>query len=104
MLRSLLPKSHHKFLAMPLLGPIADGFDDWLAASGYTRGSRKFASRMMPHLDAELRRRRAGEVASLTHATLHACWRDLIKVFPTNAGTVRTLERYLTTYQKSISK
>jgi site-specific recombinase XerD len=52
---------------------------------------------MLPHLDAELRRRRAGEVASLTHATLHACWRDLIKVFPTSAGTVRTLERYLTT-------
>jgi site-specific recombinase XerD len=96
MLRSLLPKAHHKFLSLPLLGPIADGFDDWLASSGYTAGSREFAIRMLPHVDADLRRRRVRDVASLTHATLHTCWRDLINVFPTNAGTVRALERYLT--------
>jgi integrase/recombinase XerD len=96
MLRSLFPRAHRKFLSMSLLGPITDGFDDWLVANGYTRGSRKFAIRMLPHVDADLRRRRAHDVRSLTHAMLHACWRDLIKVFPTNAGTVRRLERYLT--------
>jgi len=97
MLRSLLPKAHHKFLSLPLLGPITDGFDDWLATSGYTPGSREFAIRMLPHVDSDLRRRRVRDVASLTHATLDACWRSLIKVFPTNAGTVRSLERYLVT-------
>jgi integrase/recombinase XerD len=97
MLRSLLPKAHHKFLSLPLLGPIIDGFDDWLAASGYTPGSREFAIRMLPHVDADLRRRRARHVASLTPAMLHACWRALIKTFPTNAGTVRSLARYLVT-------
>jgi integrase/recombinase XerD len=96
MLQSLFPRAHHKFLSMPLLGPIADGFDDWLAANGYTPGSREFALRMLPHVSADLRQRRARDVASLTHATLHACWRGLIKIFPNNAGTVRTLERYLT--------
>jgi len=96
MLRSLLPKAHHKFFSLPLLGPIADGFDDWLAASGYTPGSREFSIRMLPHVDADLRRR-IPNAASLTHATLHACWRDLIKVFPRHAGTVRALGRYLTT-------
>jgi integrase/recombinase XerD len=95
MLHSLFPKAHQKFLSMPLLGPITDGFDDWLAANGYTPGSREFAIRVLPHVDADLRRRRARDVASLTHTTLQACWRDLIKVFPTNAGTVRALERYL---------
>jgi len=97
MLRSLLPKAHHKFSSLPLLGPIIDGFDDWLAASGYTPGSREFAIRMLPHVDADLRRRRARHVASLTPAMLHACWRALIKTFPTNAGTVRSLARYLAT-------
>lgn len=97
MLRSLLPKAHHKFSSLPLLGPIIDGFDDWLAASGYTPGSREFAVRMLPHVDADLRRRRARHVASLTPAMLHACWRALIKTFPTNAGTVRSLARYLAT-------
>ena len=79
MLHSLLPKAYHKFLAMRLLGPITDGFDDWLTANGYTPGSREFAIRMLPHIDADLRRRRVRDVASLTHATLHACWRDLMK-------------------------
>jgi hypothetical protein len=80
---------------MPLLGSIVDGFDDWLSENGYTRGSRKFSIRMLPHVDADLRRRRVREVASLTEATLDECWRDLIKVFPTHAGTVRVLKRYL---------
>jgi hypothetical protein len=97
MLRSLLPKAHHKFLSLPLLGPISDGFDDWLADSGYNSGSREFAIRMLPHVDADPRRRRVRDVASLTPTTLHACWRSLINVFPTNAGTVRSLARYLVT-------
>jgi hypothetical protein len=46
MLHSLLPKAHAKTLVLPLLGSIADGFDDWLAATGYTAGSRRNASRM----------------------------------------------------------
>jgi hypothetical protein len=96
MLHSLLPKAHPKSLALPLLGSIADGFDDWLAVNGYTPGSRRFAIRMLPHVDADLRRRKARSVHGLTHSTLHASWRHLMKRFPTNAGTVRSLERYLT--------
>jgi integrase/recombinase XerD len=95
MLRSLLPKAHHKFLSLPLLGPITDGFDDWLAASGFTRGSRKFSIWMLPRVDANLRRRRIDEVAKLNHAVLHDCWKALMKIYPCGAGTVHTLERYL---------
>ena len=71
MLHSLLPKAHRKALALPLLGPIADGFDDWLAVNGYTPGSRRSAIRMLPHVDADLRRRYAGAVSGLTHSLLH---------------------------------
>ena len=97
MLRSLFPKAHHKFLSIPLLGPIVDGFDDWLAANRYTSGSREFAIRMLPHIDAEFRHRQIKDLASLTAPVLHDCWRALIKVFPEGAGTVRTLGRYLAT-------
>ena len=31
----------------------------------------------------------------LSRAILYDSWRDLIEVFPNNAGTVRTLARYL---------
>jgi integrase/recombinase XerD len=95
MLRSLLPKAHHKFLSLPVLGPITDGFDDWLAASGFTRGSRKFSIRMLPSVDANLRRRRVNKVAKLSHPVLHDCWKALMKIYPCGAGTVHTLERYL---------
>jgi hypothetical protein len=82
MLHSLLPKVHAKTLALPLLGSIADGFDDWLAVNGYTAGSRRYAIRMLPHVDNDLRKRKVRTVSELNHATLHASWRHLIKRFP----------------------
>jgi integrase/recombinase XerD len=97
MLHSVFPRDHHKYLSMPLLGPVADGFDDWLAANGYTRSSRKHAIQMLRHVDVNLRRRRIVKPARLTHAILDDCWRDLNKLFPGGAGTVRALERYLIT-------
>ena len=95
MLHSLLPRAHDKFLSLRLLGPIIDGFDDWLAARSFTRGSRKFSIRMLPYVDANLRHRRVHNVAELSHPVLHDCWKALMKVYPCGAGTVHTLERYL---------
>ena len=100
MLHSTFPRDHHKYLSLPLLGPVADGFDDWLAANGYARGSRKHAIQMLRHVDVDLRRRRIGEIAKLTHAILDDCWRDRNKCFPGDAGTVRALERYLTMHDR----
>jgi site-specific recombinase XerD len=97
MLRSLLPRAHHKFLSLPLLGSISDGFDDWLAANGYTPGSREATIRMLPHVDVDLRRRRVNEIAELNHAVLDGCWTSLRKIYPCGARTVHTLERYLVT-------
>ena len=95
MLRSLFLKAHLKFLSMPLLGPIADSFDDWLAANGYTRSSREYFVSKLPRVDADLRNRQVKEVADLSPPVLHGCWRTLSKTYPGHARTVRTLERYL---------
>lgn len=97
MLRSLLPKAHRKFLSLRLLGPITDGFDDWLAGNGFTRGSRKFSIRMLRFVDTNLRRWHIDDVAKLNHTVLDRCWKALMKVYPCGAGTVHTLERYLVT-------
>jgi site-specific recombinase XerD len=52
---------------------------------------------MLPHVDADLRQRHVRYLSDLTGVMLHACWHRLIKVFPTQAGSVRSLERYLVT-------
>src|SRR3954454_15475409 len=95
MLRSAFPKAHQKYFSLPLLGPIADGFDDWLATSGFTPGSRKPAIHFLPIADKKLRRRGVDEVAKLNHAVLDDCCKALKKKYPYRAGTIHTLERYL---------
>jgi integrase/recombinase XerD len=95
MLQSLLPGAHQKFRALPLLGSAADGFDDWLAASGYTPGSRKFSIRFLKDADEDLRKRGVHEIAALSRSILYESWRDLIQVFPNHAGTLRAMARYL---------
>jgi integrase/recombinase XerD len=95
MLRSLFPRAYCRFLSLPLLGCVADGFDDWLAANGYTRVSRQNSIRMLPHVEAELRRRQVKELANLAQPVLRNCWRTLRKNRPFSARAVRTLERYL---------
>lgn len=95
MLRSLFPRAHRRFLSLPLLGLVADGFDEWLMVNGYTQVSRKNSIRILPHVDAALRHRRVKEVVDITHAVLHDCWRTVLKAHPFETRTVRTLERYL---------
>src|SRR4051812_5430554 len=95
MLRSAFPRAHQKYFSLPLLGPVADGFDDWLSASGFTRGSRKLAINLLPIADKKLRRRGVDEVAKLNHAVLDDCCEALKKKYPCRAGTIHTLERYL---------
>lgn len=95
MLHSLLPKVYRKYLSLPVLGPVVDGFDDWLAVNGYAEGSRKHSIQMLRRVEADLRRRRVKEVACLTRLLLHDCWRTLVKTYFGQAVAVRRLERYL---------
>lgn len=95
MLTNLFPRAFHAHMSLPLLGPIADGFDDWLSRQGYTVKSRTHAIEMLRHIEKDLRRRGIEHVTHLTHSTLHDSWKALIQRFPTEAGTVRALERFL---------
>jgi integrase/recombinase XerD len=96
MLHSLYPRAHRRYVSLPLLGSIADGLDDWLASNGYTRRSRKGVINELPHVDAELGRRRIKGIPNLTQAVLHDCWCSLLKKYPTRAAAVRALEHFLT--------
>ena len=80
MLHFLFPKTHHRFRSLPLLGSIADSFDDWLASNGYTQVSRKNSIRTLPRVDAELRRRQIREICNLNLLVLDDCWRASSRV------------------------
>src|SRR5882724_7755188 len=95
MLRSLFPKAHRKYLSLPLLGPVADDFDDWLAANGFTRGSRTLSIHFLKFVDKDLRGHRIDVVVKLNHTVLDDCWNRLKKRYSCRAGTIHTLERYL---------
>ena len=95
MLRSVFPRAHRKYFSLPLMGPITDGFDDWLTACGFAQGSRTLAIHLLPIADKQLRRRGVDEVAKLNHAVLDDCCKTLKKRYPCRAGTIHTLERYL---------
>jgi integrase/recombinase XerD len=95
MLTTLFPRAFHKHSTLPLLGSIADKFDDWLLDRGYKVNSRIYAIEMLRHIDKDLRRRGIKRVTSLTHSVLHSSWCALIRRFPHEAGTVRALEQYL---------
>jgi hypothetical protein len=88
MLRSVFPRAHQKYFSLPLLGPITDGFDDWLTASGFTLGSRTLAINLLPIADKQLRRRGIDEVAKLNHPVLDDCCKALKKRYPYRAGTI----------------
>jgi len=73
MLHSLFPRAYCRFLSLPLLGSVADGFEDRPAANGYTRISRQKSIRMLPHVDADLRRRQVKELVNLIQPVLRNC-------------------------------
>jgi hypothetical protein len=96
MLLSQFPRSYHRFLSLPLLGPSADGLDDWLATKGYTRGSRQNSILRLPHVDAELRRRGV-DLPNLRTKRLHPhCVRHSTAVALLKSGVdLSTINQYL---------
>jgi integrase/recombinase XerD len=95
MLQELFPRAYQRYLALPLLGMIADGFCNWLRQQGYKQASLRDCIWALPHLDAVFRRRGRCSLSELTRE-------DLASVLPTHSqddrtvsGTVHALERYL---------
>jgi integrase/recombinase XerD len=95
MLVQLYPRCHARFSSLPLLGPVLDGFIDWLRAQGYPRLPIRARIRETPRVVALLRRRRVRRFKDLSRA-------QLLKLAPRNsqddiglAATIRSLAEFL---------
>lgn len=97
MLKDLFPRDHRRYSSLPLLGPIADGFETWLVERGYQRAGRRWQLRAVVRVDRYLRRHGVRRLADITRSELCACSAALGRRRPNLPGTVHALERYLDT-------
>src|SRR3990172_8131620 len=87
MLSDLFPKACKRFLALPVLGPLAADFEGWLAERGFARATRRQLLRALVRIDRYLQHHGGG----LTRAGLEACWRGARRRDATMAGGGRRL-------------
>jgi hypothetical protein len=95
MLTELFPRRSKRFVALPLLGPLAEDFDTWLAAHGYRRSTRRLQARNLTRIDRDLRRHGVEPGGPWKQADLDACWARYRHRDPNTAGTIRALGRFL---------
>jgi site-specific recombinase XerD len=95
MLNELFPRRSTRYVALPLLGPVADDFDTWLSTQGYRRRTRRLQARALVQIDRDLRRRGLRPGGTWRQADLDACWRRYRRRDANTAGTVRALLRFL---------
>lgn len=97
MLKKLFPRVHHRYLSLPLLGAILDGFAEFLVEQGYPTAPVCRHVRTAGRIDARLRQRGCQSASKLTRMDLRSCapppGRSQDDAEAT--ATVRLLERYL---------
>jgi integrase/recombinase XerD len=94
MLADLFPKVHRSYSTLPVLGPVLDGFAEWLSQHGYPRVPICRHVRTARHIDHVLQRRGCKAVGEVTREALHGCAQARARDHLA-AATVRSLERYL---------
>jgi integrase/recombinase XerD len=72
MLVDICPRHHARFSSLPLLGPLVADFVVWLHARGYTRRLILLRVRVLPRVDARLRRRGVRRLQDLSRPALLA--------------------------------
>lgn len=70
MLKDIYPRGHRKVLCLPVLGPHAAGFVDWLVVQGYPPLPIRLRLRAMRDVDAELCAKGVSRIDELTEAEL----------------------------------
>ena len=96
MLTTLLPKAAHRYLSLPLFGPVMEDFADWLVGQNYTRIT--CCCHLFPTvvlMDRHLRRRGSHRIQDLSPLDLHRCWKALQRRTTSGASTAHVMERFL---------
>jgi integrase/recombinase XerD len=95
MLEELRRRNCWKYRTLPFLGPVVDGFDDWLRFQGYALSTRKLYLSLIKEVDRQLKQHYRCTLIELTVEDWAACQRRLRVHKPDAAPVVGLLRRYL---------
>jgi len=95
MLTDLLPQSHHRHGALPLLGSLLNDFDEWLVAQGYRYFTRQCYVLRCTAIEKYFHQHAQDDLAALTPEDLRECWRYFHRRPGGIAETVGCLQRFL---------
>lgn len=95
MIAQIFPKDFHRYLSLPVLGPLMDSYAAWLQGQRYTWRSTRFELRMAAHVCAYLKRRGVRSVAELRDEHLQSCYRLFRRKFPNEEGSVHVVATFL---------
>lgn len=95
MITQLFPKKFHRYLELPVLGPIMDSYAGWLIEQQYTRRSSRYELRMTVHICMYLKKNGFCRCEDVSENDLETCYRLFRNKFPKEEGSVRVLTRFL---------
>ena len=95
MLIKLFPRSFKEYQSLPVLGSFVDDFDSYLKDEGYTRNARRVMVQILRRVDQYFCSRGIRSVHRLRRENLDSCYQFFHLCVPNRAGTVRVLERFL---------
>jgi integrase/recombinase XerD len=95
MIIQIFPQGSHRYLSLPVLGPLMDRYAGWLQEQRYTWRSTRYEMRMAAHAAVYLKRRAVRRVEDVSEQHLAACHLLFRRKFPDEAGSVHVLARFL---------
>ena len=99
MLSDLLPLSHHRHAALPVLGSLLNDFDEWLVAQGYRYFTRQCYVLRCTAIEEYFHQHAQNDLAALTLEDLRECWRYFHRRPGGVASTVSCLLRFVQNHQ-----
>jgi len=73
MITQIFAQGFHRYLSLPVLGPLMDRYAGWLQEQRYTWRSTRYELRMAAHVSAYLKRRAVRRIEDVSEQHLAAC-------------------------------
>lgn len=95
MVSEIYPRAYHKYVSLPMLGPVVEEFSKWVKQKGYEDSTIKNQLNYIRHIEAFLQERGAQKLQDLTCDDFEEAWTAFCRKRKSMCGTVRLVESFL---------